>query len=124
MPARKLPSSVLEARGSFAHDPQRKRVDPISQGDLGKAPAYFTEEEAIVWDELKSIIPEGLAKNADRWICEIAARFMFKFRTTGLKSPELGKLIDALGRLGLSPSDRSKCAAPVAPNPNNEFREF
>ena len=83
---RKLPASVLESRGAFDKDPQRRRVDPISQGDLGKAPAYFTEEEAIVWDELKSIIPEGLAKQADRWICEIAARFMFKFRTSAGRS--------------------------------------
>jgi hypothetical protein len=121
----KLPSSVLEARGSFKKDPKRKRVDPVVTGDLGEAPAYFHEDERAIWDELKGIIPVGLAKSADRWMVEIAARYMAKFRDTGLKSTELAQLLSALGKLGMSPADRAKCAMPPTPDPKgNEFSDF
>lgn len=120
--ARKLPASVLEAKGAFEKDPQRKRVDPVATGDLGTAPAYFNEVQSGVWEELKAQLPVGLAKSADRCIFEIAVRLMDRFRREGLKSTELAQLINALGRLGMSPSDRSKCAVP--PTPDKEGNEF
>jgi hypothetical protein len=123
--AKRLPASVLEAKGAFEKDPKRKRVDPVATGDLGKAPSYFTDTQIRIWEELKCQLPVGLAKSADRCIFEIAVCLMDRFRSVGLKSTELAQLINTLGRLGMSPSDRSKCAVPPAPDPQgNEFSEF
>lgn len=123
---RKLPASVLEARGSFDKDPQRRRVDPVASGDLGEAPGYFSDDLRAIWNELKCQLPEGLAKSADRMMAEIAVRLMFKLRTQGLNSSETSQLINCLGRLGCSPADRAKCSVPVDNNPKNddEFGEF
>lgn len=123
---RKLPASVLEAKGAFDKDPQRRRVDPIAQGDLGDAPSYFNAEQQAIWDELKNQLPEGLAKAADRMMAEVTVRLMYKLRTQGLNSSETSQLINALGRLGGSPSDRAKCSVPAtaAPKESDEFSEF
>jgi hypothetical protein len=123
--ARKLPAEVLKSRGSFDKNPNRTRVDVPVVGDLGNVPLYFDDAQGEVWEELKAMIPPGLAKNADRWIAEIAARLMLKLRTQGLNSSELAQLINALGRLGCTPSDRAKCATAVQPKAGtNEFNEF
>jgi hypothetical protein len=120
----KLPASVLEARGAFEKDPQRKRVDPVASGDLGNAPGYFTDGERKVWKELKGQIPEGVAKSADRMIVEICCRLMFKYRSDKLNGTELSLLVNTLGKLGMSPADRSKCSVPVQGTKDNEFSEF
>lgn len=122
---RRLPASVLEAKGAFTKDPQRKRIDPVSSGELGEAPSYFSDEQRTIWNELKETLPPGLAKSADRMMAEISVRLMHKFRTSGLTASELSQLINALGRLGLSPADRTKCS--IAPEPKSresEFNEF
>lgn len=122
---RKLPASVLEANGAFEKDPQRRRKDPVTTGELGRPPAYFDDAQKAMWKELKAQMPQGLAKSADRWLCEVACRYMLKFRTTGLNASELAQLINALGRLGCTPADRSKCAMPVTKEKKgNEFTEF
>lgn len=117
----------MEARGAFEKDPQRRRVDPVAVGDLGDAPAYFSEAEQAVWAEIKATLPPGLAKSADRLLVEIASRLMAKFRAgESLKSFELSQLVGTLGSLGMSPADRARCA--MAPPPEdktaNEFAEF
>src|ERR1700733_5090681 len=114
--ARKLPAALLEAKGAFDHDPQRRRVDPVATGDLGNAPSYFNDAQGKIWEELKAQLPVGLAKSADRCIFEIAVRLMDRFRRERLKPTEFAQLINALGRLGMSPSDRSKCALPLVVN--------
>lgn len=123
--AKKLPASVLEAKGSFDHDPQRRRKDPVAFGDLGGSPAYFTKPQVEIWEELKQQLPVGLAKSADRSIFEIVCRLMEKFRTTKMSATETALLINALAKLGMSPSDRSKCAVPVVKDDSkNEFADF
>ena len=125
MPMRKLPAAVLEAKGAFAINPERRRIDPVTTGDLGTAPAYFTPEETAIWDELKQQIPVGLAKSADRFLAEITVKLMTKFRYVGCNASETSQLMNALGRLGCTPADRLKCA--IAPEPKkdeNQFQEF
>jgi hypothetical protein len=123
--ARKLPASVLEAKGAFDKDPQRRRVDPVAVGEVGDAPAYFNAEQIVIWKEINEQLPPGLCKSADRMMVEVAVRLMHRFRTAGLASSELAQMINALGRLGLSPADRAKCSVPVDTKPqNSEFTEF
>lgn len=119
---RKLPAELLEARGAFAKNPDRRRVDITATGDLGKAPAHFNEYQAELWEELKTLAPDS--KSADRWIAELTVFYMEKFRNGTIKPAEISKFLVCLGKLGLSPADRPKCAMPPTPEKSDEFAEF
>ena len=123
---KKLPSAVLEASGAFDRNPARKRKDLVSEKELGNAPKHLTAEEKDVWKELSNQLPPGLATSADRFVFEIACKLMNKFRTVGTNSSETAQLLNALAKLGASPSDRSKCSVPVdkAKEEGNPFKEF
>jgi phage terminase small subunit len=122
----RLPASILKARGSFKINPGRKRVDPEAQGKLGQPPKYFTPSQKAIWKELKEILPKGLCKSADRWVCEVACVLMDEFRHDELKATLYQQLMSALSRLGLSPVDRARCSVPVskASKEDNEFAEI
>lgn len=123
MPVR-LPSAVLEARGTFIKNPDRRRTDAISEGELGEAPDYFNPDQTQVWNEIKSQLPTGIAKSADRMWVEIASVLMLRFRTEKTHATNISLLMTALARLGMSPIDRSRCAMPVVKKTSNAFGEF
>ena len=50
MPKPRTPSAVLEARGAFAHNPDRKRED-FQSGEFDKsAPEYLSPGQVAVWE--------------------------------------------------------------------------
>lgn len=113
----RTPTKLLELRGAFKHDPKRaseRAGEPQPSGPLGEPPAYFTEELAAIWRELSALAPAGVLTNMDRWLVELAAQLMLKFRTLGLipqvgmTGTELGMLVSCLSRMGMTPADRSK----------------
>jgi hypothetical protein len=120
----RLPSSVLEANGTFKHDPNRTRVDPTSPGaDIGDAPSSLCLPEIAIWNEIKAGCP--WAKTADRFVAEIATRLMYKFRMGECGSGEISQMISAFKALGATPATRSACAtAPVKKTEENAFSEF
>lgn len=122
--SRKLPAAVLEAKGAFDKDPQRRRVDPVATGDLGNPPLYFTAAQKDLWNEVKAVIPPGLAKSPDRFHFEILIRLLDKYRSGDLKPTELGHLQTNLSKFGMSPADRARCAVPPAPDEKDEFSDF
>jgi hypothetical protein len=104
---------------------RKLRFQMIADSDIGGAPSYFTKEQDDIWEELKLQIPVGLARSADRIMVEVTVHLVNKLRTKGLSGSETSQLINALGRLGCSPADRSKCAvAPEVKGDSNEFAGF
>ena len=120
----RTPSKILELRGSFQHDPQRRRpAEPVPVGELGQAPRYLTPAQRRVWRELAEIVPPGVLGNSDRWIVEIAARLMAKMREAGELGPgQLAQLVGCLARLGMTPADRSRIGAKTKA-PENPFSQ-
>lgn len=118
----RTPTNILELRGSFQHDPQRRRPDePIPAGDLGQAPRHLTAAQRRVWRELAEIVPPGVLGDSDRWIVEIAARLMAKLRDAGELGPgQLAQLVGCLARLGMTPADRSRIGTKPK-SPENPF---
>ena len=117
----RTPTKILELKGSFKHDPQRKKArmnEPKPTGTLGKAPEAFTEELIVIWHELGALAPPGVLTNADRWLVEVACQLMLKFRTVGLipkygiTGAEISQLTTCLTQMGLTPACRSKIAVP------------
>ena len=109
----RTPTNVLDMRGAFTHNPGRLRDrqdEPQSDNPLGPAPAYFNVDQLAAWAEIERIAPQGVLTDADRLVVEIAAHLLAAFRTHGaiMETAKIGRLESLLGRLGLSPVDRSK----------------
>jgi hypothetical protein len=116
MPRPRTPTSTLENRGAFLHNPQRREDragEPVPTKELGPAPATLTPFQAKIWDELATIIPAGVAFDCDRWVIERAVRLMSKVRRGVAKCSEVSQLITCLSRMGMTPADRSRVRSMV-----------
>jgi hypothetical protein len=120
----RTPTAVLDARGSFLHDPQRRRDDPATSGPLPlTAPENLTAPEQAAWVELVSNAPARVLANADYAVVELTAKLIVRMRADTLNGTQTGHLIACLGRLGMTPSDRSKVTASKE-TPNSEWDEL
>lgn len=109
------PTSVIEATGGFKKNPSRKREDPITIGPIGDAPDYFTKEEKTAWVEIVNNAPLGVLAAADRMVVESVSRLVAEMRCSKMEDftgAKMALIISGLGRLGMTPADRSKVSAP------------
>lgn len=122
MPKPRTPSAVLEARGAFAHNPDRKRED-FQSGEFDKsAPAYFSPDQVVVWDEIVCLLPPSVLQATDRLAVELTARLVARFRSqddADVSMAQVAQIRTALASLGMTPADRSRVGAikPPAVNP-------
>jgi hypothetical protein len=134
MPRNPTPTSVLEAKGAFEHDPQRRRHEPECSGELGDPPTSFDAEESQAWMDVSRMAPIGVLKNADRLLVEVLARLIARNRRkdeTGrlvdpLTASEQSLIISGLSQMGLTPVGRAKLASKTAPEkpPDDNFAKF
>lgn len=121
------PTAVLELAGAFIKHKDRKadRADePKPLGKIGKAPKSLDEDSTKVWDDMAR---EGhWLTSADRFLLEIAAKYMAYFSRGGGDTKVIGQLITVLNKLGFGPAERSKIKAPGAKDKDDEdpFAEF
>lgn len=122
MPKPRTPSAVLEARGAFAHNPDRKRED-FQSGEFDKsAPEYFSPGQVAVWNEIVCLLPPSVLQATDRLAVELTARLVARFRSQGdadVSMAQVAQIRTALASLGMTPADRSRVGAikPPAVNP-------
>lgn len=108
------PTAVLEASGTFEHDPQRRRArlgEPTVIGTLGEPHESLTDSEKALWRELATQLPPGVAGKSDRWAFEELVRLAYRVRTGEAMLMERRLLLSYLSKFGLTPSDRSKVSA-------------
>lgn len=127
-------TAILELKGSFKKDPQRKRVDPKSAGEIGDAPGYFAKDVLLgmIWDELVADSPVGVLTAADRTVLALACHMELRVRLYGIGGSgggisvaEASLLASLMGKLGCTPSDRAKVAvAPSKAIDNDPLSEF
>lgn len=121
----RTPTKILEARGAFKKDPQRKRNEPVVTTPLGSPPDWFDRNQADAWGELVSRVPPGIATSAD-WpvMCQCAVMFAkFVSSPTEFTAAEHGRLSALLGKFGFSPSDRASLGV-EKPKDENPFDKF
>ena len=112
MPSRK-PTAVHELSGAYRKNPQRGRAranEPAPKAGIGPAPGHLSEVESQCWDELVNIAPNGVMYDSDRVHLELTAKLLAYVRAQGIEgtSPQLlNRLSVCLGKLGLTPADRS-----------------
>ncbi len=121
MPKPRTPSNVLEARGAFAHNPDRARED-FESGAFDKvAPAYFNACQVLVWNEMVGLLPESVLQATDRMAVELTARLVARFRSQNdddVTSAQVAQIRTALASLGMTPADRSRVSSKKAPTVN------
>ena len=109
----RTPSNVLDLRGAFDKNPQRRREDPKVEAGLGEAPDYFNDDECKVWAEIAESAPEGVLSRADRIAVEMLTDLIVRFRSRQpLKAAERNHMLNLLSRLGMTAADRSRVAKP------------
>jgi len=121
----RTPTAILEARGSFVHNPGRKAAranEPMPNGQLGRPPEHLTDDEKRFWRELTRLAPPGVLTNSDRWFVEMTVRLMARVRHGTARTMEFGQLVQCLAKMGLSPADRSRVSA--VPLPTEEESEW
>jgi hypothetical protein len=114
MPRPRTPTATLNAKGSFLHDPKRKRArlhEPRPTSSLGGPPERFCARDQAIWFEVAAMLPAGVAANCDRWAVELLVCLMSKFRAGRAKSSEAKQIESLLGKMGLTPADRSRVSA-------------
>lgn len=121
MPTPRTPSAVLEARGAFAHNPDRRRED-FESGEFEKAPPeYFNEHQSAVWNEIVGVLPASVLQATDRMAVELTARLVAAFRLAddaNVSMAMVAQIRTALATLGMTPADRSRVSAKKAPAVN------
>ena len=123
------PTNILELNGAFAKNPKRglaRANEPEPVGEIGAAPEYLDENEKACWHEIVKMCHAGSLCSADRLILEHGARILAALRA----SKEYGnvrlmvRLEATLGKLGLTPADRSKISITKPKETANPFAKF
>jgi hypothetical protein len=110
----RTPTAVLELRGAFKNHPSRlkdRKYEPVVSSPLPEPPKYLESATAAMWLEMKD---RGYwLTSADRFLVEIAARFMAAYRDDRLKLADTALLIGLLGKIGFSPNERGRMNLPT-----------
>ena len=103
------PTSILEFKGAYKKNPQRRRkAEPKPTGKVGRAPMYLDKVQQKAWRDIIKQCHPGVITQMDRAALEIAARGLAYLRTTKeFKISELRGVMFMLGKFGLTPADRS-----------------
>jgi phage terminase small subunit len=126
MPRPRKPTRLLLLTGANVAHPERMRereLEPKDERPLGPPPAWLSTEQLSAWKEIESLAP-WLAR-ADRVAVEVASVLLAAFRCEGtaLAPSLIARLETTLGRLGLTPADRSRVAESPA-REENPFERF
>lgn len=89
-------ATVLELRGSFQHDPQRRRVDAPGAGPFDpEPPLTLTGEEQAAWREIVPELPLIAITATERKGVTQMARIWAALQRTHPASPDFKKLDDS-----------------------------
>ena|SRR5690349_3505407 len=123
MPRPRKPTRVLELTGAFKKDPARGRAregEPHPEGALGNPPNCLDEVQKARWNELKKQAPWLTV--SDRILVEQTCRLWALERAGTANATQSRLLSTNLGKLGMTPSDRSKVKVPgERPGKKNPF---
>jgi phage terminase small subunit len=115
----RTPAAVLELRGSYKKDPQRRRKDPDGAGVFDADPPTHLPQGAVAaWHYVVARLPKVAITSSDEIAVEMAARNLAALWALGDLAPFSKEfksynenLRHWLGRLGMTPADRAKIPA-------------
>ena len=113
MPQPRTATAILEARGAFAKNPDRKRVDPVVTDPFPtQAPGHLNPLQVKCWHLIRECIPASVLNGADALMVEVCACLYAEFRSDseGMATARIGQMTKLFGQFGMSPADRAKLA--------------
>lgn len=127
-PPRK-PTNILALTGAFSKNPKRgaaRANEPEPVGVIGDAPAHLSESERVCWGHIVAMCHEGSLCSADKLIIEHGARILSALRASSeyADTKLMVRLECVLGRLGLSPADRSRVQVVKPKETVSPFEKF
>ena len=117
-------TKILELRGAFKKNPQRRRSEPEVKNQLRKtAPRYLNADQKSAWRKILKIAPPGVLMESDELIVASVACLWAQFTETKgrLDAQLLIRLEIHLGKLGMTPADLSRVS--IGKTKINEFDE-
>ena len=123
MPRPRTATAILEARGAFKKDPQRKRVDPEPSGQLrDKPPEHLNPEQQKAWRRITDTAPKGVLHQSDEIMLDLARCLLAEYQRDpeSMATSRIARLETQLGKFGLSPSDRARLGV----SPDDEDDDF
>lgn len=122
----RTPTNVLDARGAFKKNPQRRRQDAEAAGELSGAPAHLTGGALQAWEEITRSAPRDVLTESDRLALELAAQLLAQFRADPVEFPaaKLVRLEALLGKFGMTPADRAKVGGKKEAPKGNAFADL
>jgi hypothetical protein len=114
----RTPAKILELRGAFKANPQRRRKDAEGAAPFEKAPPMALAADCVpAWHQLVSRLPKVVLSSSDEFAVEQAAVCLTGIRQLGNMAglhPSYGKLSSELRQwliqLGMTPAARTKIA--------------
>jgi hypothetical protein len=108
------PTAMLELSGAFKRNPSRlrdRKYEPIVSTALPEPPARLSPPATTMWRDIRT---HGYwLTSADKFLVEIAATLMARYRLDDLKSRDVSQLIGLLGKIGFSPKERGSMNLPT-----------
>lgn len=120
------PTAHLELVGAFAKNPQRTRdSEPVCDEDVVMPPADLSEDALEAWNFLVSCSVPGVLTKMDSSYLALCARALSVTWKGEIDVAALHKVGTMLGKLGMTPSERSKVvvARKEKPNPFSAYRK-
>lgn len=123
------PTTQLALNGTAQKNPARlaaRADEPVVTQPLGEPATRLSDAERAAWRDISGLAPWLTV--ADRVAVELAACLLAAFRIQGtaLPPPLFNRLETLLGRLGMTPADRSKVSnrktSPTNPFAKNGMR--
>jgi phage terminase small subunit len=107
----RMPTNLLELKGSFKRHPETKRPkEPEGILDFSsEPPCHLTERQKSTWNEVVSMIPSGVLTGSDLIHVEVVACLLSEYREKngGIETGRITRLTTEMGKLGLNPSGRA-----------------
>lgn len=123
MAGNRTATAILEARGAFQKNPDRKRVEPKS--DLlfpADAPGSFNPLQVKWWHRIVKAVPRGVLTGSDEIAVRVVAVLAAEFAANpaDMATARIAEMGKWMGKLGLSPVDRAR----LATKPEGDDDEF
>jgi len=107
------PTAQLELVGAFDKNPQRTRnSEPMCDEEVIQPPVELDEDALVAWNFLVECSVPGILTRLDSTYLALVAKAVAKAWQPDAKIDEMYKAGNMLGKLGMTPSDRSKVVVP------------
>jgi hypothetical protein len=116
----RTPAKILELRGAFKKDPQRRRVDAEGAGPFsGEPPTHLAQTDVPAWRYVVARLPKVAMSSSEEIAVEVTAKLLSQFWAGNLGV--ITELRQWLGKLGMTLTDRAKIPGAPPSASDNPF---